>query len=56
MIKLCYFFFILTILNTCVPLMSHAKLQANIHSGSGEEVDFVIFAIYSNGSHLGYST
>ena len=24
-------------------------------SGSGEEVDFVIFAIFSNSSHLGYS-
>ena len=25
-------------------------------SGSGEEVDFVIFAIFSKSGHLGYST
>ena len=31
-------------MNTYVPLMFHAKLQPNIPSGSGEEVDFVIFA------------
>ena len=24
--------------------------------GSGEEVDFDVFAIFSNGSHLGYLT
>ena len=27
-----------------------------ISSGSGEKIDFVIFAIFSNGGHLGYST
>ena len=27
-----------------------------ISSDSGEEVDFVIFAIFTNGGHLGYST
>ena len=28
-----------------VPLIFHAKIQPKISSGSGEEVDFVIFAI-----------
>ena len=49
-------FFIFTILNTYVPLIFHAKIQPKISSGSGEKIDFVIFAIFSNGSHLGYST
>ena len=48
--------FIFTILNTYVPLIFHAKILAKIFSGSGEKVDFVIFAIFSNGGHLGYST
>ena len=39
-----------------VPLIFHAKIQPKISSGSGEKVDFVIFAIFSNGGHLGYST
>ena len=41
-------FFIFTILNTYVPLIFHVKIQPKIISGSGEEVDFVIFAICSN--------
>ena len=51
-------FFIFTILNTYVPLIFHAKIQPKISSGSGDEVDFVIFAIFaiSNKGHLGYST
>ena len=49
-------FFIFTILNTYGPLIFHAKIQPKISRGSGEKVDFVIFAIFSNGSHLGYST
>ena len=31
-------------------------MQPKISSGSGEEVDFVVFVIFSNGGHLGYST
>ena len=31
------------------------KIQPTTPSGSGEEVDFVIFAIFSNGGHFGYS-
>ena len=46
MTKLRYrFFVIFTILNTYVPLIFHAKIQLKISSGSGEKVDFVIFAI-----------
>ena len=57
MTKLRYrFFFILIILNTDVPLIFHAKIQPKISSRSGEKVDYVIFAIFSNGGHLGYST
>ena len=57
MTKLCYtlFFFIFLILNTYVALIFHAKIQLKIPSGSGEEVDFVIFAFFSKGGHLGYS-
>ena len=36
--------------------MFHANFQPNIPNGSGEEVDFVVFAIFSNGGHLGFST
>ena len=32
------------------------QIQPKISSGSGEQVDFVIFAISSNGGHLEYST
>ena len=34
----------------------HPKIQPKMSSGSGEKVDFVIFAIFSTGGHLGYST
>ena len=50
------FFFIFIILNTHVSLIFHAKIQSKISSGSGEEVYFVVFAVFSNGGHLGYST
>ena len=42
------FFFIFTILNTYVSLIFHAKIQPKISSGSGEKVDFVVFANFSN--------
>ena len=57
MTKLSYrFFFIFTILNTYVSLIFHAKFQPKISRSSGEEVYFVIFAIFSNRGHLGYLT
>ena len=57
MTKLSYrFFFHFTILNTYVLLILHAKIQPKISSGSGEEVDFVLFAIFCNSGHLGYLT
>ena len=36
--------------------MLHTKFQLNIPSGSGEKVNFVGFAIFSNSGHLGFST
>ena len=48
-------FFIFTILNTYVSSIFHANIQPKISSGSGE-VYFVVFAIFSSSSHLGYST
>ena len=39
-----------------LPLIFHANLQLNISNVSGQEADIVIFAIFSNGGHLGYST
>ena len=57
MTKLLYRFFLnFTILNTYVPLLFHAKIQPKISSGSAEEVDFVVYAIMSNGGHLGFLT
>ena len=47
---------IFIILNTNVPLIFHSIIQPKISSGSGVEVDLVIFAIFSNSGHLGYST
>ena len=47
------FFFL--ILNTYVLLMFDAKFQPYLSRGSGE-VDFVIFAIFSNCRLLGYLT
>ena len=52
-------FFNFIILNTFVVLISSAKIQLIIFSGSGGEVGFVIFfffANFSNGGHLRYST
>ena len=37
-------------------LLFHTKIQPKMSSGSGEKADFVIFAIFSNGGHLEYST
>ena len=36
--------------------MLHTKYQPNIPCHSGEKVDFASFAIFSIGSHLGFST
>ena len=36
-------------LNTEVLLMFHTKLQSNIPNDSGEEANFVVLAIVSNG-------
>ena len=52
MTKQCTDFFIFTSLNTYVPLIFHAKIQLKISSGSGKEVYFVVFAIFSNGGQL----
>ena len=49
-------FFNLIILKSKVPLMLHTKYQPNIPCQSGEKVDFISFAIFSIGSHLGFST
>ena len=43
-------YFIFTILNTYVPLIQLAKIQPKIFGRSGGEVDYVIFAIFSNGN------
>ena len=51
-----HIFFIFTNLITYVSLIFHAKIQPKISSGSGEEVDFVVVAIFSNGGHLGFLT
>ena len=46
MTKLRYrFFFVFTILNTYVSLIFYAKIRPKISTGSGEEVDFDVFAI-----------
>ena len=44
------------ILNTYVSLIFHPTILPKISSGSEEEVDFVVFAIFNNSGHLGYST
>ena len=41
-------FFIFTMLDTYVSVIVHAKIQQKISSGPGEEVYFVVFAIFSN--------
>ena len=50
------FFFNSIILKSKVPLMIHTKYLPNIPCHSGEKVDFTGFAIFSTGSHLGFST
>ena len=37
-------------------MISHVKIQLKISSNSVEEVDFVTFAFFSDGGHLGYWT
>ena len=39
-----------------VPLVLRTKFQPNIPSRSGENNDFISFAIFSNGGHLEFST
>ena len=44
-----------------VPILKHirvfqTKFQPNIPSRSGENDDFITFAIFSNGGHLEFST
>ena len=51
-----YFFFVLIILKTKVPIACHTKYQPNIPSGSGEKINFIGVAIFNYGSHLGFST
>ena len=49
-------FFILIPINIKVLLILHTKLQPNIPSRSGENDDFISFAIFSNGGHLEFLT
>ena len=42
-------------INIKVPLICHTKFQLNIPSRSGENDDFISFAIFSNGGHLKFS-
>ena len=39
-----------------VLLILHTKFQPNIPSRTGENDDFISFAIFSNGGHLEFST
>ena len=39
-----------------VLLIHHTKFQLNIPSHSGENDDFISFAIFSNSGHLEFST
>ena len=43
-------------MNIKVLLILHTKFQPNIPSHSGENDDFISFAIFSNGGHLEFST
>ena len=55
--QLCYrFFFILISINIKVLLILHIKFQPNILGRSGENSDFISFAIFSNGRQLEFST
>ena len=51
-----FFFMIFIILNTKVPTMFQSSLKPIISKGSGKKVDFDfdVFAIFSNGGHLGF--
>ena len=49
-------FFNSIILKSKVPLMLNTKYQPNIPCHSREKVDFIGFAIFSIGSHLGSAT
>ena len=48
--------FILISIIIKVPHILHTKFQPNISSRSGENDDFISFAIFSNGGHLEFST
>ena len=50
------FFFILISLNIKVLLKLHTNFQSNIPSWSGDNGDFINFAIFSNGCHLEFLT
>ena len=50
------FFFILLSVNIKVLLILYTKFQPNIPNHSGENDDFISFAICINGSHLEFST
>ena len=39
-----------------VPLILHTKFQPNILNHSGENDDFISFAIFNNGGHIEFST
>ena len=49
-------FFNLISISIKVPLILHTKFQPNMPSQSGENDDFISFAIFSNGGHLEFST
>ena len=49
-------FITLISINIKVPLILNTKFQPNISSHSGENDDFISFAIFSNGGHLEFLT
>ena len=49
-------FFILTSTNIKVLQIDHTKFQPNIPICSGDNDDFINFAIFSNGGHLEFLT
>ena len=49
------FFFILILINIKVLLIIHTKFQPNIPSRSGENADFISFAIFSIVGHPEFS-
>ena len=50
------FFFHLISNNMKILLILHTEYQQNISSHSGENDDFISFAIFNNGGHLEFST